>query len=104
MRKFFSAASVLVVALGFVAAPAAAKYPDRPVTFIVPYAAGGATDLLARSLAQELERRLGQPFTIENKPGASSAVAAAFVSKSEPDGYTVMMATSTTIPAMRTGF
>ncbi len=97
MRKFFSAASVLVVALGFVAAPAAAKYPDRPVTFIVPYAAGGATDLLARSLAQELERRLGQPFTIENKPGASSAVAAAFVSKSEPDGYTIMMATSTTM-------
>lgn len=99
MRKIFSAASVLVAALGFglVAAPAAAEYPDRPVTFIVPYAAGGATDLLARSLAQELERKLGQPFTIENKPGASSAVAAAFVSKAPPDGYTIMMATSTTM-------
>jgi tripartite-type tricarboxylate transporter receptor subunit TctC len=99
MRTKLGVALTLVAALGLgaVSSPALAEYPDRPVTFIVPYAAGGATDLLARSLAQQLERKLGQPFTVENKPGASSAVAAAYVSKSQPDGYTIMMATSTTM-------
>jgi len=80
------------------AAPAsAADYPTRPVTFVVPYAPGGATDLLARTLGHYLEQKLGQPFVIENKPGASSAIAATFVSRAAPDGYTIMMATSTTM-------
>ncbi|MCC6778579.1 MAG: tripartite tricarboxylate transporter substrate binding protein [Hyphomicrobiales bacterium] len=74
-----------------------ADYPERPVAFVVPYAAGGATDLLARMLAQRLEQHLGKPFLVENRPGASSAVAAAYVAKAPADGYTMLMATSTTM-------
>jgi tripartite-type tricarboxylate transporter receptor subunit TctC len=76
---------------------AADDYPSRAVTFVVPYAAGGATDQLARTLGQHLEEKLGKPFVIENKPGASSAVGATFVSKSPADGYTILMGTSTTM-------
>ena len=75
----------------------AADYPTRPVAFVVPYAPGGATDLLARTLGHYLEQKLGQPFIIENKPGASSALAGTLVSKADPDGYTILMATSTTM-------
>lgn len=85
------------IALAPLSSATATEYPTRPVTFVVPYAAGGATDLLARTLGQWLEQKLGQPFVVENRVGASSAVAAAFVSKSEPDGYTMLMATSTTM-------
>ncbi len=87
------------IVLGVLATVVAARaeYPDRPVTFVVPYAAGGATDLLARNLAQKLEARLGKPFIIENKTGASSAIAGAFTAKAPPEGHTILMATSTTM-------
>ncbi|HEY2134236.1 MAG TPA: tripartite tricarboxylate transporter substrate binding protein [Xanthobacteraceae bacterium] len=73
----------------------ALDYPNRPVTFVVPYAPGGATDLFARLLAHKLEERLGRPFVVENKPGASAVIAATAVARSAPDGYTLMMASST---------
>jgi tripartite-type tricarboxylate transporter receptor subunit TctC len=76
---------------------AADDYPTRAVSFVVPYAAGGATDALARTLARHLETKFGQSFIIENKPGASSAIGAAYVSNSAPDGYTIGMGTSTTM-------
>jgi tripartite-type tricarboxylate transporter receptor subunit TctC len=96
--NFSRSASAWVGATLLLLQPAAADdYPSRPVTFVVPYAAGGATDQLARTLAQNLEKKLGESFVIENKPGASSAVGAAFVSKSPPDGYTMLMGTSTTM-------
>jgi tripartite-type tricarboxylate transporter receptor subunit TctC len=85
------------IAGAFLGPVAAADYPTRPVMFVVPYAPGGATDLLARTLGHDLELKLGQPFVIENKVGASSAIAGTFVSKAEPDGYTILMATSTTM-------
>jgi tripartite-type tricarboxylate transporter receptor subunit TctC len=88
-------AAALVAATS--ASAARAEYPERPVTFVVPYAPGGAVDLLARLLGQRLEERLGTPFVIENRVGASSAIAAAYVAKSPPDGYTILMATSTTM-------
>jgi tripartite-type tricarboxylate transporter receptor subunit TctC len=90
---------VLLIALLAVAGmPArAADYPVRPVTFIVPYAAGGATDLMARLLGQRLEQRLGKPFVVENRPGAGTVLAAAYVSKQPPDGYTLLLGTSTTM-------
>jgi tripartite-type tricarboxylate transporter receptor subunit TctC len=82
--------------LGGAIAPACAQdYPTRPVTFVVPYAPGGATDLFARVLGQKLEQRLGRPFVIENKPGASAVIAATAVARSAGDGYTLMMASST---------
>src|SRR5689334_13516031 len=79
-------------AAGLVAAamigPAQAQtqdYPSRSVTFLVPYAPGGGTDVLARLLGEELRTQLKQTFVIENKPGAATAIAAAAVSKSAPD-------------------
>jgi tripartite-type tricarboxylate transporter receptor subunit TctC len=69
-------------------------YPTRPVTFIVPFAPAGGTDVLARILAQKLEQRLGKPFVVENRPGAGTVIATNFVAKSPPDGYVIMMAVS----------
>ena len=74
---------------------AAEDYPSRPVTFVVPYAPGGSTDLFARLIAQKLEQRLGRAFVVENKPGASAIIAATAVARSAGDGYTLMMASST---------
>lgn len=70
-------------------------YPVRPVTIICPYAAGGGTDILARIFAQALSERLGKPFIVENHPGAGTLLAASTVAKAAPDGYTLLMGTST---------
>jgi tripartite-type tricarboxylate transporter receptor subunit TctC len=75
-------------------AQSAADYPSRPVTFIVPFAPAGGTDILARVLGQKLEQRLGKPFVVENRPGAGTVVATNYVAKSTPDGYTIMMSVS----------
>ena len=74
---------------------AAQNYPTRPVTIIVPYAAGGGTDLLARMVAQKLEQRLGKSFVVENRPGGGTVIAALAVAKAPADGYTLLMGTST---------
>jgi len=78
-----------------VSGAAAQNYPTRPVTIIVPYAAGGGTDLLARMVAQKLEQRLGKSFVVENRPGGGTVIAALAVVKAAPDGYTLLMGTST---------
>jgi tripartite-type tricarboxylate transporter receptor subunit TctC len=72
----------------------AESYPERQVTFIVPFAPGGGTDTLARLLADKLQQRLGKPFVVENRPGAGTVIATNFVAKSPPDGYTIMMSVS----------
>ena len=69
----------------------ALDYPARPVTIVVPFAAGGGTDILGRLVAQQLEQRLGRPFIIENRPGAGSTTGAGFVARANPDGYTIQM-------------
>jgi tripartite-type tricarboxylate transporter receptor subunit TctC len=78
-----------------VSGAAAQNYPTRPVTIIVPYAAGGGTDLLARMVAQRLEQRLGKSFIVENRPGGGTVIAALAVAKAPADGYTLLMGTST---------
>jgi tripartite-type tricarboxylate transporter receptor subunit TctC len=70
-------------------------YPARSVTILVPYAAGGGTDILARLLAQGLSERLGKSFVVENRPGGGTVLAASAAAKSEPDGYMLFMGTST---------
>ena len=75
----------------------APDYPSRSVTFIVPFAPGGVTSLFARILGQKLEQRLGKPFVVENRPGGGGVTAAAAVAHATPDGYTIMMASSTVL-------
>jgi tripartite-type tricarboxylate transporter receptor subunit TctC len=70
-------------------AVAAADYPTRPVTFVVAFTPGGASDVLARILGRKLEQILGQPFVIDNRPGAGGNVAAEAVARAAPDGYTL---------------
>jgi len=72
-------------------------YPSRPVTFVVPFAPGGVTTVLARLVGQKLEQRLGKPFVVENRPGGGGVTAATAGARSAPDGYTIMMASSTVL-------
>jgi tripartite-type tricarboxylate transporter receptor subunit TctC len=76
------------------AAQDAEDYPNRQVSFIVPFAPGGGTDTLARLLSDKLQQRLGKPFVVENRPGAGTVIATNFIAKSPPDGYTIMMSVS----------
>ena len=85
------AAALLPAAAG---AQDASAWPERPVTIVVPYNPGGSTDAAARFLAPVLSEELGQPFVVENKPGASGTIGTDLVAKSDPDGYTVLVHTS----------
>jgi tripartite-type tricarboxylate transporter receptor subunit TctC len=75
----------------------ALDYPNRPVTLVVPFAPGGSTSIIARVLAQKLEQRLGRPFVVENRPGSGGMTAVSAVAHGTPDGYTLMMASSTAL-------
>jgi tripartite-type tricarboxylate transporter receptor subunit TctC len=91
----------LHVAAGAAALPAVSRfafaqaYPSRPVRLIVPLAPGGATDIVARLMGQWLSERLGQPFIIENRPGAGGNIGTEGVVRARPDGYTILMASTT---------
>jgi tripartite-type tricarboxylate transporter receptor subunit TctC len=95
MRRFVGQ-FVLPLALAMMACTAAAQaWPARPVKIVTAFAAGSASDIVARLLAQELQTEYSQPFIVENKPGASGFIAAEFVAKAPPDGYTLMLTTNT---------
>lgn len=89
-------AATLAVALP-ASALGAETYPDKRISLVVPFTAGGSTDIVARILASKLSGELGQPVVVENKAGASGNIAGDYVARSAPDGYTLFMGTSTSI-------
>ena len=91
LRRVCSLAALLLPVLS--AGSASAAYPDRPIKIVVPFAPGGGTDVVARTLAQEMARDLGATIVIENKPGAGTILGTQAVATSEPDGYTLLMGT-----------
>jgi tripartite-type tricarboxylate transporter receptor subunit TctC len=86
---FFRAAAAAVVLTAAWSGTARAEYPDKPITLIVPWAAGGSTDQTARVLSKAAEKDIGQPIIVENKPGATTTLGMADLAKAKPDGYTI---------------
>jgi tripartite-type tricarboxylate transporter receptor subunit TctC len=91
MKRAVIALSILVLAAGNALAQTADKYPSRPVKILVPYAPGGATDIVARILGEQMGKRLGQSFYVESKPGAFGIIAIEDMVRSPADGYTLMI-------------
>jgi tripartite-type tricarboxylate transporter receptor subunit TctC len=94
--------SLLAVALAIAAPAAAQDYPNRTIRFIVPFGAGGPTDVFTRALGEELRKSLGQPIVMENRPGAGTIIGTTEVARAAPDGYTLLMisATQTTVETL----
>src|SRR5215467_6096114 len=98
MTVFQRVSSLIVLAMVWLspAAPARAQdYPSRPVKMIVPFGAGGPTDIFTRALAEELRKALKEPFVMENRPGAGTIIGSEAAAKSPPDGYTLLMISET---------
>ena len=98
MNAFLRTAVAALVATAAIAAAGVAVaqgYPNKPIRIIVPFSAGGFADVPGRVLAQKLSERVGQPVVVENKPGAGATIGADFVAKSKPDGYTLLIVSST---------
>ncbi len=97
-----------LAALAAASGPARAEaWPRRPVRIVVPFTPGGSNDAMARPLAEKLQARFGQPFVVENRPGAGSAIGVNLVAQSAPDGHTLMVTTSSVAaigPVQRTSF
>ena len=94
-RRYWLGATATAVALVFgSAAHAQGKFPDRPITIVVPSSPGGSTDFTARLIAEPLSRALGQSVVVENKAGAAGNIGNQFVAKAKPDGYTLLLAYS----------
>ncbi|WP_144639304.1 Bug family tripartite tricarboxylate transporter substrate binding protein [Bordetella genomosp. 13] len=95
MKAFIACAALAALTAAAVAPAAhAAGYPERPVSVVVGFAPGGTNDILARLIAAKLQARLKQPFVVENRAGANSIIAADYVSRAAPDGYTIFVASS----------
>ena len=87
MKRILAACAL---AVGF-AASAQTAWPEKPVTIVVPFPAGGSTDMVARAIAQEMQGKLGQTFVVENRPGATGTIGAGAVKRAAPDGYTLLV-------------
>src|SRR5476651_1811548 len=93
-RLLLALCAVLPTVLPMCGPAVAQQYPSKPIRLVVGYSAGGGNDLIARIVAARLQSKLNQPVIVENKPGAQSIVAAEFVAKAAPDGYTLLIAPS----------
>ncbi len=92
--KFARLAAALLAAVAFAVPAFAQKFPTKPVTMLVPYPPGGSNDTFARALGKKLSEAWGQPVIVENKPGAGGSIGAALVNKAPPDGYLIMLLSS----------
>jgi len=87
-RRAFAASGSAALLASFVS-PAWAAYPDKPVKLVVPWAAGGSTDAIARAMAQRMSQTIGSPVIVDNRPGAAGMIGTDAVAKAAPDGYTL---------------
>ncbi len=94
MQRSFLAAAGLLCALLYAVTASAQSYPNHPAKLLVPFPAGSSTDQVARLIGNELQNALGQPFVVDNRPGAQGTIAADAVAKSAPDGYTLLLTTN----------
>ncbi len=93
MKRFFALLGAFCLASSALAQTPPAPYPAKPIRLLVGYAPGGATDIIARTIAGKLQESLGQPVIVENRAGATSNIASEMVAKSAPDGYTLLLGT-----------
>src|SRR5437870_5014019 len=89
--RFFALVWIGALLPSLAAAQPAEPFPNRPVKMLIPYAPGGATDIIARHLSPKLQEALGQPFVVDNRPGASGNIALEAAAKAAPDGYTLLV-------------
>lgn len=98
LKKISSCAVALAaMVMGTASATSDIAYPEKPIRIVVPYAAGGSTDVLSRLLGEKLSNDLGQPVIVENRSGAASNIGVSYVANSDPDGYTLGLVTSTAL-------
>lgn len=93
LNRYFNFLLTILAFSAGISAPTLAQdaYPSKPIKVVVPFPAGGATDILTRAITEKLAVKLGQPVVIENRPGAGANIGAAYVAKAAPDGYTILM-------------
>lgn len=95
-RKLFGALVAIAGLISVAGSATAQNYPDRQINWIVPFGAGGGSDIIARTVAEELSKALGQPIVVETRPGANGAIGSAAVAKANPDGYTLLSTATST--------
>ena len=83
--------AAVVVGLAFAVAAAAQQFPSKPIKIVIPFVPGGPSDTVGRAIGSKFQEYLGQPAVVENKPGANGSIAAEFVAKADPDGYTILV-------------
>jgi tripartite-type tricarboxylate transporter receptor subunit TctC len=91
LRISFSIIAALSLAVAFASAARADDYPNRPITLVVPFPAGGSTTVMARNVADKMSAALGQPIVVENRGGAGGTIGTRYVAKAAPDGYTIVL-------------
>jgi tripartite-type tricarboxylate transporter receptor subunit TctC len=91
MNRLLKCAAAFLFALTLSGLAGAQTFPSKPIRVVIPFVAGGSSDIVGRAIASKFQEYLGQPGVVENKPGANGSIAAEFVVKSEPDGYTILV-------------